>query len=146
MAVDIPLVNGIQNHWAQITMSMLGAAKVYGVTKITYKDEQDMENNYGAGNFPYGRGFGKITPTASITLYMDEVESLQASAPQGRLQNYPEFDITVSFVPALGKAPSRHVIKNCRFKNNGRDVSTGDMKLEVELELLPSHIEWGVAL
>lgn len=142
MANFQPLVNGQAYAWAQIELRVLGTP-VAGVTAIRYEDMEEMQDNWGAGNRPVSRAYGKIECTASLTLESNEVVALQAIAPGGRLQNIPEFPITISYLPESGVIVT-DVLHNCRFKRNVRDVKSGDMTIEVELELQISHITWGV--
>lgn len=136
----ISLINGITYSYSNIACVILGVP-VAGITSIEYSDEQEMEDNYGAGSNPVNRGFGSYKATAKITLYMEEVEAISAIALGGSLQSIPEFDIIVSYVNSAN-TPVIHKIKNCRFKNNNRKTKTGDKKIEVELDLLTSHIVW----
>lgn len=135
-----PLINGTAYAWSQIELRLFNTP-VAGVTKITYEDEQEMQDNYGAGAFPVSRGYGQIKPKAGITLEMAEVEALQAAAPGGRLQSIPEFDVVVSYLPEGGVIVN-HTLHNCRFKGNKREIKSGDMTVEVELDLQISHISW----
>ncbi|MCG8476208.1 MAG: hypothetical protein MI784_12140 [Cytophagales bacterium] len=135
-----PLVNGRTYSWSDITVNILGNP-VAGITAVSYEDKQEMENVYAAGNKPVARGYGKIESTGSITLLADEVESLMSAAPNGRLQEIPEFDIVVAYETESGEVKT-HTLKNCRFKSNKRDMKSGDMKMEVAMDLLVSHIEW----
>lgn len=136
-----PLINGLAYSWSQITCNILGRP-VAGISKISYSEEQEMEDNYGAGNRPVSRGLGPIQASASITLDMNEVEALQAIAPNGRLQEIPPFDIIVTYVPGGQSRTVKHVIHNVQFKNNAREVEQGAMNIPVELELITSHISW----
>lgn len=136
-----PLINGVAYSWSQIRMNILGV-EVAGVTEINYSDDQEMQNNYGGGNQPVSRGYGQITYEASISMHMEEVEAITAVAPNRRLQDIPEFDIPVLFVPENGGVIVTHVLKNWRFKNNRRANSRGDMENVVELQGLISHIIW----
>ncbi|MCD8266395.1 MAG: hypothetical protein LUC33_04490, partial [Prevotellaceae bacterium] len=110
---------------------------------IEYKDEQEVENKYGAGRYPVGRAKGRITPSAKITMYQEEVESLQRQSVNGRLQDIAPFDVIVTYIPDSGIV-STDKIRNCQFKDNGRTWKEGDTAPEIELELLPSHIEWNM--
>jgi len=114
---------------------------IIGITAIDYGDEQEMENNYGAGSNVVSRGYGKVVPTAKITLMMEEVENIMAAVPNGRLQSIPEFDIPVVYLDESLVTRS-HTIKNVRFKNNKRVSNQGEQSISVELDLLPSHIDW----
>lgn len=136
----IPLINGITYTYANIILNILGLP-IAGVTAIEYSDDQDMEDNYGAGIYPVNRGFGQYKAEGKVTLYMEEVEALTNAAPGRRLQNIPEFDIVVAYVNA-SNVPVTHKIRNVRFKNNNRKTKTGDKKIEIELDILTSHIDW----
>jgi hypothetical protein len=141
MAINItPLINGKSYEWADITVNILGVP-VVGVTAIEYAETQAMENVYGAGERPVSRGYGKIEPTAKITLLMEEVESLQTAAPDGRLNKIPEFDIVVAYLDT-NLVPRKHVLRNARFMNNVRTSSQGETSIPVEIDLLISHVEW----
>lgn len=137
----LPFINGVQYHWGQVAIRALGNVFV-GVEKISYEDDQEIVNNYGAGNKVIGQGFGKEEPKASITLFQEELEALVNAAPNRRLQSIPNFDVTVTFIPEAGQALVTHTIRNCRFKNNKREMSSGDTKVTAELMLVPSHIDW----
>ncbi len=136
-----PLINGRAYTGSQIRVNVLGR-EVIGIIGVKYSDKQDMQNNYGQGNYAVSRGYGKITCEASLTLEMAEVEALQLVAPNGRLQEIPEFDIPVSYVDDTTLLLVSHTIKNCRFMENTRDAKMQDMSIEIELPLLVSHIKW----
>jgi hypothetical protein len=135
-----PLVNGTAYAWSQIELRLFNVP-VAGITDIKYDDSQDMEDNMGAGEYPVSRGYGQIKAKASITLEMAEVEALQNAAPEGRINKIPEFDIIISYLPEGGLLRT-HTLKNCRFKGNKREIKSGDMAINVELELITSHILW----
>ena len=135
-----PLINGQAYSWGSITLNLLRNI-VAGVTAINYTEEQEMEDLYGAGNYPVSRGYGKIKSSGDITLSMEEVEALQKAAPGGRLQAIPPFDIIVSFLASNGNVVT-HKLKNCQFKKNQRGMKTGDMSFEIQLDLIMSHIIW----
>lgn len=135
-----PLINGKSYEWADITVGILGAPFL-GVQAIEYREDQDIQNVYGAGSYPVSRGMGKVTPTAKITLLMEEVEALRTVAPKGRLQKIPTFDIIVAFVDD-SLIPKVHKIRNCRFKNNSIKSEQGATSIPVELEVVCSHIDW----
>lgn len=135
-----PLINGQAYAWSQIKCNILGL-QIQGISSINYNENQEMQDNYGAGNRPVSRGYGKIETTASVTLHMEEIEALQGASTTGRLQDIPEFDIVISYLPENGNIVN-HTLKNVRFKSNGREISEGDMMIESELELQVSHIKW----
>ena len=136
----IPLINGRTYDYASIIVNIM-SVPVAGIPAIEYSDEQEIEDNYGAGTMPVNRGFGKYKATAKLTLFMEEVEAITALAINGRLQDIPEFDIIVAYVNS-GNVPVTHKLRNCRFKSNNRKAKSGDTKIEVELDLIVSHITW----
>lgn len=136
----VPLINGKSYEWADIAINVLGVT-VIGVTSIEYEEKQGMENIYGAGRFPVSRGYGKVEPTAKITLLMEEVQALMAVAPLGRLQDIPEFDISVIYLDAA-LVTVKHKLRNVRFMSNTRTSASGDTSIPVDLELILSHVEW----
>jgi hypothetical protein len=136
----IPLINGKQHEWADITLNILGVP-FGGATSIEYSETQAMKNVMAAGNRPYGRIYGEFTPTAKVNLLAKEVENIQSVAVGGVIQNIPEFNIIVTFVDAA-LIPVKHTLRNCRFMTNSRKSARGDGEIEVELELIISHIEF----
>ena len=137
----VPLINGTLYSWADVAV-VVGGVPITGITGIEYGDKQEVVNKYGAGRHPVGRAKGRITPSAKITLYQEEVEALQRTAPRGRLQDLAPFDIIVAYMPDSGIIVTDK-IRNVSFTANDRKWKEGDTGSEVELELLPSHIEWG---
>lgn len=136
-----PLINGEAYTWSQIKLNILDQ-RIAGVSSISYDEEQEMQNNYGAGNMPVSQGLGRVSYSGSLSLQMEELEALQNAAPNRRLQAIPAFDIVVSFIPEGGSNIVNHTLKACRFKNNGREISEGDQMIEKEIELLVGFIKW----
>lgn len=139
--MNTPLINGIRHSWASIKCNIL-ARTVTGITALSYEDKQEKVNNYGAGIFPVSRGLGKYEATASVTLHAYETEAIQRSLGVGkRIQDIAPFDIVVSYINDSDQLVT-HVLRNCEFTNNKREVKQGDTVIEVEHELIISHIEW----
>ncbi len=138
----IPLINGEAYAWASIRTTILGRP-VAGITAIEYGEKEAMKDNHGGGQFVTSRGYGEINATAKVTLEMKEVEGIQLSIGSGRLQDIPPFDIIVAYKSVGGLNPVIiHRLRNCQFTNNDRKVKQGDLGIEVELELIISHIDW----
>ena len=134
-----PLINGITWSYPSITTTILGQP-IAGITAINYGEKQEIEDNMAAGNFAVNRSFGGVKYEGSIKLMMEEVEALQLAAPNGRLQEIPEFNIIVAF-EQNGRV-AIHKLTNCRLKDNIRDSKTGDMTVEVEIALAIGQIKW----
>ena len=141
MAINIlPLVNGKSYAYADVTVIIFGVP-IVGVTAIEYGEDALTENIYATGRFPVSRGTGHVTPTAKITLLMEEVLNIMSADAFGRLYDIPEFDIIVSFTDK-SLIPVVHKIRNCKFKTQTITSATGDTSIPMDMELVISHIEW----
>lgn len=138
--IGIPHINGVQHSWGNISVNINGVV-VTGITAISYKEDQDMEEIYGIGNYPVGRGYGRIKCEGSITLLRSEIEVLRDSVSTHRLQDIAPFIIVVCYIPLNGEKMITHTLRNCQFKNDSLEWKEGDMKNESQLDLMISHIE-----
>ncbi len=135
-----PLINGEAYSWSRIVNNAMGRA-VVGIDKISYKEVEDKQNNYGAGQHPVSRSAGQITPEGSVSLHMVELEALVALSPTGRLQDIPPFDWVVSFQPKQGKLVN-HTLHNVEFLENSRDLEKGSGLISQDIPFIISHISW----
>ena len=137
----VPMVNGMLCAWADVVV-LIGGVPVTGITGVEYDDQQEIVNKYGAGRHPVGRSKGRITPSGKLILYQEAVQALSAQSTTGRLQDLPPFDVIVQYLPDSGLLVTDK-IRNCHISGNARKWKEGDTGQEVELPLVPSHIEWG---
>lgn len=135
----IPLINGRAYDFTQIVVKILGA-NVASVSSINYTEEQTKENNFGTGNRPVSRGQGAINASGSITMSMNDVESLRDVALDGSLLRIPAFDIEVSFLNA--QRVVTHVLKNCEFTNDGVETSQDDKDVSRSFDIVISHVKY----
>ncbi len=136
-----PMINGVVHSWANLSVAIAGVP-VTGINKINYKDEQSVDNIYGAGQKPIGRGYGKIEYSATIGLERSEVEAIRAASLTGRLQDIAPFDIIVQFLPVNGQKIVTHRILNAQFKSDGVEVSEGDTSNYQDFELVVGEIKF----
>lgn len=130
--------------WNSVKVVMLGR-QVEGITALSYKDSKEKDNIYGASEFPVGRGEGNYKAEASITLLKEEVNALQLALGSGkRLTDIEPFDIPVMY--EYKGLVMKDVIRNVEFTDNGVDVKQGDKSIATQFTLLPSHIDWNVAM
>lgn len=128
--------------WNNITVNLFGR-ELEGIVSIKYGDEEDHAVAHGAGKFPVGKTRGNYTATAEIELYVEETVALQRSLPAGmRLQEIPDFDIPVTYEYQGNMMTD--IIRNCSFKDNGRESKNGEGKIVKAFTLVPSHIDWDV--
>lgn len=130
--------------WNSVKLVMLGR-QVEGITALSYKDNVEKENIYGAGKMPVGRGEGNYKAEASITLLKEEVNALLlALGPGKRLTDIEPFDIPIIY--EYNKLILKDVIRNVEFTDNGVDVKQGDKSIATQFTLIPSHIDWNVVM
>jgi len=128
--------------WNKVTINMMGR-DVEGITELEYSDTIEMENSYGAGMYPVGRGQGNYQAKASITIFIEEAIAIQRSLLPGKyLAEINPFDVTVEYEYTKIKYKDR--IRNCQFKGRGVAVKQGDKTIAYKFELLPSHIDWNI--
>lgn len=135
------MINGVVHSWANLSVAIAGVP-VTGINKINYKDDQTVDNIYGAGQKPIGRGYGKIEYSATIGLERSEVEAIRAASLTGRLQDIAPFDIIVQFLPVNGQKIVTHRILNAQFKSDGVEVSEGDTSNYQDFELVVGEIKF----
>ena len=136
-----PLINGAEVSWANLKVNVAGFPE-NAITSIDYEDDQVVENIYGAGQNPISRGYGNITPKASIGALRSAAEAWRGSSDTRRLQDIAPFDIVVCFIPLNGTTLITHKIRNCQFTKDALSIKQGDTKNETTFDLIPSHIEW----
>jgi hypothetical protein len=141
MSLPLPILPaGKVYEWADMVINIMGVP-IAGIKSIEYEDNQQMVNVMGAGNRAYGRAYGNFDPKAKCTILMEELEFIQAVAPQGVIQRIPEFDITVAYID-VSLVTRVHTIKNCRFMGNSRKVQQGDTEIGIEIDLIISHVNF----
>lgn len=140
----IPLINGQVYSWADVVVT-IGGVPITGIVSVEYGEDQEVNNVYGAGRYPIGRAKGRITPSGKIELLQETVEDIQRLAPKGRLQDLPVFNVGVTYLNTQGNIVHDN-LKNCSFKDNKRAWKEGETGKTCELELIPSHIDWGAQL
>jgi hypothetical protein len=131
-------INGHVFSYSDIQFSIVGQL-VSGVTAISYESEREKENFYASGSEPHGVTYGQRKYSASITLTKQEMDSLKRSAPNGRLEDIPPFDLPVIYVSDAGSF-TRDTLKNFEFTKVGQDYKVGDKGLEAKCEAIISGI------
>ena len=136
---NTPLINGRAYDFAQIVVNVLGVP-LMGISSVTYSEEQEKTNNYGAGKYAVSRGHGAVEASASFDIHMNDIEALRDAAPLGRLLDIPPFDIPITFLNA--NKVVTHTLKNCEFTNDGVEASQGDTQVQRSFDLVISHEEY----
>lgn len=136
-----PLINGINYSWGDVQVMIFGSTPLVGITSIEYDEEQAMENNYGAGNFPVGQGYGQFKYTGSIELFKEEINNIISMAPMGKIQLIPAFNIKVVYGNS-SQALTVDTLQSCVFMKNPFTAKANDKKLVMKIPLLIGNINW----
>lgn len=128
MAAVLPL--GVNYSWNNLTLVYQNAIFI-GITKISFTEKQDKQNNYGQGGYPTSRGYGRITyDNGSLELYTDELKRLIAAAPNRRLLDIDPTDMYLLY-GGTKVQPDNDTILAFEFLENPIVANEGDTKLLV---------------
>lgn len=139
MANEIALINGKAYDYTDIVIELLGVA-IFGVTAISYADDQEKVNNMGLGKVPVSQGEGPINPNGSISLSMNDVEALRDVARDGKLVRLPKFNFNITFLNE--QKIVTHRLLSCGFTSDGVDASQGDTDINRAFPLLIGSIKY----
>ena len=132
-----PLINGRAYDFAQIVVDVAGSP-LASVSAISYTEEQEKVNNFGAGSRPVSRGHGAINASGSMTISQNDVEALRDAVEGGSLLSIPSFDVVVTFLNA--QKVVTHTLKNVEFLNDGVEATQGDTDLQRSFDVVMSHV------
>lgn len=139
MPGSIPIINGVNYSWANISLILFGTP-VVGILAIEYKRKQKKTNNYGAGQQPVSRGYGDYEYEGSIELYMDTWKSIIQNSPNRDPLLIPPFDIPVTF-SGTGVLTTKDVLRACEFTEDDMSTKSGDTKITIKVPLIIGSID-----
>lgn len=134
---------GLMTGWNALTVNLLGR-DVEGITELSYDDTIEMEGARGAGMFFVGYGEGNYEAKASITLFKEEWDAIQAALPKGAsISSIPPFSIIAEYERDLTKTTD--IIPYCKFKGRGVAVKQGDKTIVYKCDLAVfGKIDWNI--
>lgn len=133
-----PLINGVAYSWSSISFVLFGVP-VAGIVNIEYKRKQTKTNNYGAGQEPISRGYGKKEYDGSIEIYLDEWKRVIAASPSRDPLAIGWFNIQVLYGNSVADA-TKDVLQAVEFLEDPFTAKEGDTKLTVKLPLIIAGI------
>jgi len=153
------IINNVSYSWSMIEISFpdtLGgsggttfnknASVLKGITSIKWNKTRKVEQNYGIGGNPIGRGFGNKSCTASIVMDYALTNYLRSVAGNS-LMDLGEFDLIISFSntsfggeDASGSTPQQVTLKGCLFNEDGFEAQQDDTNITHEYDLNPYDI------
>lgn len=128
------LINGIATVWSDIQIPMLGIT-LTGVTSIEFSEKQEKTNNYGIGNVPVSRGYGRKTFEGSITMLAEEWKNIAAASPFGSINNLPFFDMPIIFQNVNGVYMTI-ILKAIDFTDSSFKSKEGDTMIPIEMPFI----------
>jgi hypothetical protein len=134
------LINGVAVVWSDIQIPFLGVP-LTGVTAISWSEKQEKTNNYGIGNKPVSRGYGRIAYEGSITLLAEEWRNIIAAAPLGSINKIPFFDLPILFVSPLTGLQMKVTLKAVDFTDASFDSKEGDTMIPITMPFIFADIE-----
>lgn len=134
----IPLINGVAYSWSSISLVLFGVP-VAGIVNIEYKRKQEKTNNYGAGQKPVSRGYGREEYDGSIEIYLDEWKRIIAAAPNRDPLAIGWFDIPVLYGNSAADS-TKDTLKAVEFMEDPFAAKEGDTKLTVKIPLIIGEI------
>ena len=134
---------GLMTGWNALTVNLLGR-DVEGITELSYDDTIEMGGARGAGMFFVGYGEGNYEAKASITLFKEEWDAIQAALPKGAsISSIPPFSIIAEYERDLTKTTD--IIPYCKFKGRGVAVKQGDKTIVYKCDLAVfGKIDWNI--
>lgn len=136
--MNTPLINGVAYSWSSISFVLFGIP-VAGIVNIEYKRKQEKTNNYGAGQKPVSRGYGRIEYDGSIEVHLDEWKRVIAASPNRDPLSIGWFDISVLYGNSAADA-TKDTLKAVEFLEDPFQAKEGDTKLTVKLPLIIGDI------
>ncbi|HXS58983.1 MAG TPA: hypothetical protein VN726_22825 [Hanamia sp.] len=134
-----PLINGVAYSWSSITFNLFGVP-VAGIVDINYTRKQTKTNNYGAGQEPVSRGYGKKEYEGSIEIYQDEWKKVISAAPNRDPLSIGWFDIPVKYGNSIADM-TQDTLRAVEFLEDPFNAKEGDTKLTVKIPLIIGQID-----
>ncbi len=135
--MDYPLVNGARQEWSSVELKIKGAVAI-GVKEFSYNDKLEPTKVYGLHAQPLGRTRGVYSAEASITLLLDEANTLIQALGDGFKE--VTFDITCAY--SEGGATITDEIIGCRIKGLDQSLSQGADGAVRKFDLDVMYIVW----
>jgi hypothetical protein len=134
------LFNGVNYSWLNATIILFNLPLV-GITKISIKEKQVKDNNYGLGSQPTSVGYGNVEYEASISVYADELFKWLNATPDGKLLNIPMFDFPM-VLSGSRIVPQRVIVRAAEFLESPFETSQGDSKIILDLPMRIGGVDW----
>lgn len=138
----VPEINGTSYDWNNITVSFLGSP-ISQITAISYDSKQNKQDHYGWYNQPISRGYGNVTYTGSMTIYLDLWRSICQAAPNGDPLAIPWFNISISYgnFNQSSVLSCTDILGQVEFLENPMNATQGSTGLTVTIPLIIGSIQ-----
>lgn len=128
-------INGKAYDWADVDIKFPGLA--IQLKEISYDDEQEMEEVYGAGAAPRGYGTGNYKASGKISMLRDDYDDLLAYCKAKKLAFYKmEIPSIVVSYANEGDRTKIDELKKVKFIRRSNKAAQGDKSLTVDIDLM----------
>jgi hypothetical protein len=134
------LYNGVNYSWLNAAIIIFNQPLV-GITKLSIKEKQVKDNNYGAGSQPTSRGYGNVEYEASLSVYADEFFKWLNATADGKILNIPMFDFPI-VLSGSRVVPQKIFVRAAEFLESPFETSQGDSKIILDLPMTIGGIDW----
>jgi len=136
------LINGQAYQWSDTNL-IIGSRVIMDWKGINYGTTMVKQDIHGGGTRVVKRGYGKEESTCSLTLSMEEVEFLMKDYGVNSLIEIQPFTILVTYQATGTLKTVTDTIHYCEFRNNSRNPKMDDLSIDIELDIVTSHITFG---
>lgn len=118
---------------------------LWGVTNLTYSVNNTSQSNHGIGGHVVSKGFGNEEFSASIELYLWELDNI-LNAVQGMNDlnrsplNIASFNIVGTYTDRNTGESYSDTIVGCTINSYEKSISEGDFDVRTTIELFPTGI------
>jgi hypothetical protein len=134
------LFNGVNYSWLNAAIIIFNVPLI-GITKISIKEKQVKDNNYGYGSQPTSRGYGNVEYEASMSVYADELFKWVNATSDGKILNIPMFDFPM-VLSGSRVVPQKVIVRAAEFLESPFETNQGDSKIIIDLPLVIGGVDW----
>jgi len=137
-------INEREYTWGDGELRMLGRTVAH-FTGIEYKETQEKETLYAAGNSPRSIQRGKIKIEGTLTVLQSEVIAMTKAAKEAGYESILglSIDLVMTYASKDGTSTT-DMIYAAEFSENPRTSKEGDMKMEVALPFIALSADYDV--
>lgn len=129
------IINGKSYDWGDVDVKIPGLA--LQVQEISYDDERETEEVYGAGAMPRGFGTGNYKASGKLSMLRDDYESVLDYCKRQGISFYAlEIPSIVVSYANDGAKTKIDELKRVKFTKRSQKAAQGDKSLSVDMDMM----------